>query len=66
MKLHSATGKDYDEKQRIHHVAGYVRALFMYMPAEMILRTLDIVRELKEKFPDEEMRAFTWILEECC
>jgi len=66
MKLHSATGKDYDAKQRIHHLAGYIRALFMYMPAEMIPPTLDMVRKIKEKFPDEDMRAFTWMLEECC
>jgi hypothetical protein len=68
MKLHSATGKDepYDAKQGIHHVAGEIRALFMYMPAEMIPHALDIVRRIKEKLPNENMRAFTWMLEECC
>jgi len=32
----------------------------------MIPPTLDMVRKIKEKFPDEDMRAFTWMLEECC
>ncbi len=69
MKLHGAVGKDepYDVKQGAHHhVAGKLRALFIYMPAERITPTLDIVRKLKRKFPDEDMRAFTWMLEECC
>jgi hypothetical protein len=68
MKLYGATGKDepYDAKQGTYHVAGKLRALFIYMPAEMIPPTLDIVRKLKEKFPNEDMRAFTWMLEEIC
>ncbi len=68
MKLHSATGKDepYVTKQATHHVPVNLRALFIYMPTEMIPRTFDIVRKLKEKYPQEDMRAFTWMLEECC
>ena len=67
MELHGAKGKDepYDAKQDKHHVVGKLRALFIYMPDEMIPPALDIVRKLKEKFPDEDMRAFTWMLEEC-
>ena len=63
MELHGA-GKD--EPFGTHHVAGKLRALFIYMPAEMIPRALEIVRKLREKFPDEDMRAFTWKLEEIC
>ena len=63
MELHGA-GKD--EPFGTHHVAGKLRALFIYMPAEMIPRALEIVRKLREKFPDEDMRAFTWELEEIC
>ncbi len=68
MKLHGATGKDepYGAKQGMHHVAGKLRALFIYMPTEMIPPTIEIVRKLKEKYPNEDMRAFTWMLEECC
>ncbi len=65
MKLQSATGKDEPHDAKLDHVAGKLRALFIYIPTEMIPPTLDIVRRIKEKYPNEDMRAFTWMLEEC-
>lgn len=67
MKLHGATGQDapFAGRQGPWHAPGRVKALFMYMPDEDIPRTLDIVRRLKEKYPNEGLRAFTWTLKEC-
>jgi len=45
MKLHSATGKDYDPKQRSHHVAGYVRALSTGNPGEHRLLVYQSIRK---------------------
>jgi hypothetical protein len=67
MTLHGATGQDAPFGERgTRHAPGKVKALFIYMPDEDIPRALDIVRRLKEKYPNEGLRAFTWALEECC
>jgi len=57
--------KLYDGKTKETRSSGNANALFMPVSDEEIPHLVEIVRELKAKYPTVNLRAFTFPVEEC-
>jgi len=68
MKFHDLTGEDenYEPMIGTHGAPGKLKSLFIHAPDKEAPHLLDIVKDLKQRYPIAGFRAFAFPIEKYC